>query len=114
MLSNGEAVVVACKETLRYGLFSWKLVSEPAPQGQKVDERFIVQGPESPSKGYDSSTSSSRSGRGRIEHDPAGRYSQRFDHGFGFSGGPYAIQPKYAPAVNYNSILLCPFGDDEK
>lgn len=31
------------------------------------------------------------------------RYLQRFDPGFGFSGGPYTIQPMYAPAVNYNT-----------
>ncbi|KAK1311268.1 hypothetical protein QJS10_CPA08g01506 [Acorus calamus] len=31
------------------------------------------------------------------------RYTQRFDPGFGFNGGPYTIQPLYAPAVNYNS-----------
>lgn len=31
------------------------------------------------------------------------RYMQRFDPGFGFNGGPYAMQPLYAPAVNYNS-----------
>jgi large subunit ribosomal protein L10Ae len=28
---------------------------------------------------------------------------QRFDPGFGFNGGPYTIQPLYAPAVNYNT-----------
>lgn len=31
------------------------------------------------------------------------RYMQRFDPGFGFNGGPYTMQPLYAPAVNYNS-----------
>ncbi|GAA0171960.1 hypothetical protein LIER_25880 [Lithospermum erythrorhizon] len=31
------------------------------------------------------------------------RYMQRFDPGFGFNGGPYPIQPMYAPAVNYNT-----------
>lgn len=31
------------------------------------------------------------------------RYLQRFDPGFGFTGGPYAIQPMYAPALNYNT-----------
>ncbi|KAG7032009.1 R3H domain-containing protein 2 [Cucurbita argyrosperma subsp. argyrosperma] len=31
------------------------------------------------------------------------RYMQRFDPGFGFSGGPYTVQPMYAPAVNYNT-----------
>lgn len=31
------------------------------------------------------------------------RYMQRFDPGFGFSGGPYPVQPMYAPAVNYNT-----------
>jgi hypothetical protein len=28
---------------------------------------------------------------------------QRFDPGFGFSGGSYTIQPLYAPAVTYNT-----------
>lgn len=28
---------------------------------------------------------------------------QRFDPGFGFTGGPYTIQPMYAPAINYNT-----------
>lgn len=28
---------------------------------------------------------------------------QRFDPGFGFSGGPYTIQPIYSPVVNYNT-----------
>ncbi|XP_068664210.1 uncharacterized protein [Aristolochia californica] len=31
------------------------------------------------------------------------RYFQRFDPGFGFNGGPYTIQPLYAPALNYNT-----------
>lgn len=31
------------------------------------------------------------------------RYMQRFDPGFGFTGGPYTIQPMYAPAINYNT-----------
>ncbi|CAN6166103.1 unnamed protein product [Urochloa humidicola] len=31
------------------------------------------------------------------------RYMQRFDPGFGFTGGPYTVQPLYAPAVNYNT-----------
>ncbi|ONM53828.1 Single-stranded nucleic acid binding R3H protein [Zea mays] len=31
------------------------------------------------------------------------RYMQRFDPGFGFSGGSYTIRPLYAPAVNYNT-----------
>ncbi|XP_022865644.1 R3H domain-containing protein 2-like [Olea europaea var. sylvestris] len=31
------------------------------------------------------------------------RYTQRFDPGFGYNGGPYAIQPMYAPALNYNT-----------
>lgn len=30
------------------------------------------------------------------------RYMQRFDPGFGYSGGAYGIQPMYAPALNYN------------
>ncbi|XP_006361456.1 R3H domain-containing protein 2-like isoform X1 [Solanum tuberosum] len=79
----------------------------------------------------DSSTSSSRSARSRTEKEPVGRsksynkvaifrdreidrkdpdydrnydrYMQRFDPGFGFAGGPYTIQPMYAPAINYNT-----------
>ncbi|KAM7263396.1 hypothetical protein ACFE04_001079 [Oxalis oulophora] len=32
------------------------------------------------------------------------RYTQRFDPGFGFNGGPsYTMQPMYTPAVNYNT-----------
>ncbi|KAK9283676.1 hypothetical protein L1049_011926 [Liquidambar formosana] len=80
----------------------------------------------------DSSTSSSRSARSRTEKEPAvvrykpnnrvaifrdrdvdrkdpdydrsyDRYVQRFDPGFGFNGGPYTMQPMYAPALNYNT-----------
>ncbi|KAI9156463.1 hypothetical protein LWI28_007079 [Acer negundo] len=81
----------------------------------------------------ESSTSSSRSAsaRSRTEKEPVGRYRpnnrvaifrdrevdrkdpdydrnydrymQRFDPGFGFNGGPYPIQPMYAPALNYNT-----------
>ncbi|KAH9704510.1 Single-stranded nucleic acid binding R3H protein [Citrus sinensis] len=79
----------------------------------------------------DSSSSSSRSARNRMEKEPVGRYkpnnrvaifrdrevdrkdpdydrsydryAQRFDPGFGFNGGPYSIQPMYAPALNYNT-----------
>ncbi|KAM3360166.1 R3H domain-containing protein 2 isoform X1 [Capsicum galapagoense] len=79
----------------------------------------------------DSSTSSSRSARSRTEKEPVNRsksynkvaifrdreidrkdpdydrnydrYMQRFDPGFGFTGGPYTIQPMYAPAINYNT-----------
>ncbi|KAF9611721.1 hypothetical protein IFM89_034904 [Coptis chinensis] len=46
-----------------------KVLQPCSLRSKGVDERFIVQGPESPSKGYDSST-----GRCRTEHDPAGRY----------------------------------------
>ncbi|KAL5976366.1 hypothetical protein ACLOJK_020697 [Asimina triloba] len=28
---------------------------------------------------------------------------QRFDPGFGFSGGQYTVQPMYSPALNYNT-----------
>ncbi|KAJ8754475.1 hypothetical protein K2173_005636 [Erythroxylum novogranatense] len=77
------------------------------------------------------STSSNRSTRTRIEKEPVGRgkpnnrvaifrdrevdqndpdydrsydrYMQRFDPGFGFSSGPYGIQPMYTPALNYNT-----------
>lgn len=31
------------------------------------------------------------------------RYAQRFDPGFGFNGGSYAVQPMYTPVVNYNT-----------
>ncbi|OMO67821.1 Single-stranded nucleic acid binding R3H [Corchorus capsularis] len=31
------------------------------------------------------------------------RYMQRFDPGFGFSSGPYMMQPMYTPAINYNT-----------
>ncbi|KAL9235269.1 hypothetical protein vseg_010043 [Gypsophila vaccaria] len=31
------------------------------------------------------------------------RYMQRFDPGFGFSPGPYTVQPMYTPAINYNT-----------
>lgn len=31
------------------------------------------------------------------------RYMQRFDPGFGFSGGPYTVQPLYSPVANYNT-----------
>uniref|UniRef100_A0A2P2LN97 R3h domain containing protein n=1 Tax=Rhizophora mucronata TaxID=61149 RepID=A0A2P2LN97_RHIMU len=31
------------------------------------------------------------------------RYMQRFDPGFGFSSSPYAMQPMYTPALNYNT-----------
>uniref|UniRef100_A0A7C9E7S6 SUZ domain-containing protein n=1 Tax=Opuntia streptacantha TaxID=393608 RepID=A0A7C9E7S6_OPUST len=31
------------------------------------------------------------------------RYMQRFDPGFGFSAGPYTVQPMYTPAINYNT-----------
>ncbi|KAJ6983533.1 uncharacterized protein [Populus alba] len=80
----------------------------------------------------ESSTSSGRSARARMEKEPIGRYRpnnrvaifrdreverkdpdfdrsydrymQRFDPGFGFNGGgPYAIQPMYTPALNYNT-----------
>ncbi|XP_027111336.1 R3H domain-containing protein 2-like [Coffea eugenioides] len=79
----------------------------------------------------DSMTGSNRSARSRTEKEPAGRskttnrvaifrdrevdrkdpdydrsydrYMQRFDPGFGFSGGGYTIQPLYTPALNYNT-----------
>nr|GMD50674.1 R3H domain-containing protein 1-like [Ipomoea batatas]GMD57297.1 R3H domain-containing protein 1-like [Ipomoea batatas]GMD58929.1 R3H domain-containing protein 1-like [Ipomoea batatas] len=79
----------------------------------------------------DSSTGSNRTARSRTEKEQIGRsktsnrvaifrdreidrkdpdydrnydrYLQRFDPGFGFTGGPYAIQPMYAPALNYNT-----------
>ncbi|PWA99152.1 R3H domain-containing protein, viridiplantae [Artemisia annua] len=79
----------------------------------------------------DSSAGSSTSGRSRTEKEPIvrsrsnsrvaifrdreverndpdydrnyDRYAQRFDPGFGFNGGSYAIQPMYTPVVNYNT-----------
>ncbi|KAF5733686.1 R3H domain-containing protein 2-like isoform X1 [Tripterygium wilfordii] len=79
----------------------------------------------------ESSTSTSRSTRGRSEKEPASRYQpnnrvaifrdceverkdpdydrsydrymQRFDPGFGFNGGSYIMQPMYTPAVTYNT-----------
>ncbi|KAJ0972679.1 hypothetical protein J5N97_020638 [Dioscorea zingiberensis] len=80
----------------------------------------------------DSSISSNRVNRNRIEKEPVvsrykpgnrvaifrdrevdrkdpdydrsyERYMQRFDPGFGFNGGAYTIQPMYSPAVNYNT-----------
>ncbi|KAG5237864.1 R3H domain-containing protein [Salix suchowensis] len=80
----------------------------------------------------ESSASSGRSAKARIEKEPIGRYRpnnkvaifrdreverkdpdydrsydrymQRFDPGFGFNGGgSYAIQPMYTPALNYNT-----------
>ncbi|KAI4382659.1 hypothetical protein MLD38_008595 [Melastoma candidum] len=79
----------------------------------------------------DSSASSSGLSRSRSDKDPIGRYRpnnrvaifrdrevdrkdpdydrsydrymQRFDPGFGFSGGPFTVQPLYAPALNYNT-----------
>ncbi|KAI3985077.1 hypothetical protein MKX01_027163 [Papaver californicum] len=80
----------------------------------------------------DSSADSSRSsGRGRVEKELVGRYRtnsrvaifrdrdvdckdpdydrsydrymQRFDPGFGFSGGPHTMQPLYSPVINYNT-----------
>lgn len=98
----------------------------------RVDERLTLDRSESFSGGIsESSTGSSRSSRDRTENEPAGghrtnnkvaifrdrevdrkdpdydrsydRYMQRFDPGFGFSGGPYTIQPIYSPVVNYNT-----------
>ncbi|KAJ7974899.1 putative R3h domain containing protein [Quillaja saponaria] len=79
----------------------------------------------------DSSTSSSRSARSSTENEPVvrykqgnsvaifwdcdvdckdpdydrsyDRYMQRFDPGFGFSGGPYTMLPMYTSALNYNT-----------
>ncbi|KAI8031411.1 R3H domain-containing protein 2 [Camellia lanceoleosa] len=98
----------------------------------KVEEKFIPGGSDVNSgRGLiDSSTSSSRLARSRTE-EPVGRsrannkvaifrdrdfdrkdpdydrnydrYMQRFDPGFGFNGGPYAVQPMYSPALNYNT-----------
>lgn len=31
------------------------------------------------------------------------RYTRRFDPGFGFNGGSYAIQPTFTPALNYST-----------
>ncbi|XP_052198953.1 uncharacterized protein LOC127806037 [Diospyros lotus] len=99
----------------------------------KVEEKSVPGGScVNNSRGViDPPTSSSRLARSRIEKEPVGRsktnsrvaifrdreverkdpdydrsydrYIQRFDPGFGFSGGPYTIQPMYAPALNYNT-----------
>ncbi|OVA05989.1 Single-stranded nucleic acid binding R3H [Macleaya cordata] len=114
------------------------LVQDTYPQcsvgSRMMDEKPVVEVPEmSLGRGLgDSSTGSSRPGRGRIEKEPVGsrykansrvaifrdrevdrkdpdydrsydRYMQRFDPGFGFSGGPYTMQPMYSPALNYNT-----------
>ncbi|KAJ4970901.1 hypothetical protein NE237_004000 [Protea cynaroides] len=101
--------------------------------GSMAEEIPVAEGPEfNLSRGVgDSSTGSSRSGRSRTEKEPVGRYRansrvaifrdrefdrndpdydrsydrymQRFDPGFGFNGGPYAMQPMYSPALNYNT-----------
>ncbi|XP_071721722.1 uncharacterized protein [Rutidosis leptorrhynchoides] len=99
----------------------------------KVEEKKVsVVSDTSSGRGLmDSSSSSSRPARSKIEKVPVGqpqqnsrvaifrdrdldrkdpdydrsydRYVQRFDLGFGFTGGSYSIQPMYAPAVNYNT-----------
>ncbi|XP_057515908.1 uncharacterized protein LOC130797345 [Amaranthus tricolor] len=79
----------------------------------------------------DSSSVNNRSARNKTEKDPVNRYRannrvaifrdreidrkdpdydrnydryvQRFDPGFGFSAGPYTVQPMYSPALNYNT-----------
>ncbi|XP_050384824.1 uncharacterized protein LOC126801500 [Argentina anserina] len=98
----------------------------------KVEDKSNVSDLHSSRGLIDCSTSSSRaSSRGRTEKEPVGRYRpnnrvaifrdreidrkdpdydrsydrymQRFDPGFGFSAGPYSIQPMYTPALNYNT-----------
>ncbi|PSR92959.1 R3H domain-containing protein [Actinidia chinensis var. chinensis] len=98
----------------------------------KMEEKYVPGGSDITSdRGLiDSSTSSIRLARSRTE-EPIGRsktnsrvaifrdreverkdpdydrnydrYMQRFDPGFGFNGGPYAVQPMYSPALNYNT-----------
>ncbi|XP_077241250.1 uncharacterized protein LOC143881839 [Tasmannia lanceolata] len=81
--------------------------------------------------GESSTVSNSRSSRNRLEKEPVTRYRtnnrvaifrdrevdrkdpdydrnydrylQRFDPGFGFTGGQYTMQPMYSPALNYNT-----------
>ncbi|XP_058182557.1 uncharacterized protein LOC131300641 [Rhododendron vialii] len=97
---------------------------KPIPRGSDVNAGRGVN---------ESSTSSTRLARSKSEVEPVGRsrtntnskvaifrdrdverkdpdfdrsydrYMQRFDPGFGFNGGPYVVQPMYAPAVNYNT-----------
>ncbi|KAM1263080.1 hypothetical protein ACFX13_028795 [Malus domestica] len=97
----------------------------------KVEDKSSVSDLHSGRGLIESSTSSSRTARSRPEKEPVGRYKpnnrvaifrdreidckdpdydrsydrymQRFDPRFGFSGGPYTIQPMYTPALNYNT-----------
>ncbi|CAB4268825.1 unnamed protein product [Prunus armeniaca] len=97
----------------------------------KVEDKSSVSDLHSGRGLIESSTSSSRTARSRPEKEPVGRYKpnnrvaifrdreidrkdpdydrsydrymQRFDPGFGFTGGPYTIQPMYTPALNYNT-----------
>lgn len=98
----------------------------------KFDDKTAIVGPDvNVSRASGDSSSSSRIGASRVEKEPVSRsrtnnkvaiirdrdversdpdydrsydrYMQRFDPGFGFSGGNYAVQPMYAPAVNYNT-----------
>ncbi|XP_043720048.1 cAMP-regulated phosphoprotein 21-like [Telopea speciosissima] len=106
---------------------------QPCSLGSMGEEKSVAEYPESNLSRTvsDSSSGSSRSGRSRTEKEPVGRYKannrvaifrdreverhdpdydrnydryvQRFDPGFGFNGGPYAMQPMYSPALNYNT-----------
>ncbi|XAR53494.1 hypothetical protein NMG60_11022071 [Bertholletia excelsa] len=99
-----------------------KMEEQSGPGGSNISSNRIV---------TDSSASSSKIVRNRTENEPVGRskinnrvaifrdrevdrkdpdydrsydrYLQRFDPGFGFNGGPYAVQPLYSPALNYNT-----------
>ncbi|XP_010271700.1 PREDICTED: cAMP-regulated phosphoprotein 21-like [Nelumbo nucifera] len=110
------------QDTLHHCTFRSSRVEDKSVEGSEVNlGRNSV----------DSTTSSNRSGRSRTEKEPVGRhktnnrvaifrdrevdrkdpdydrsyerYLQRFDPGFGFNGGPYAMQPMYSPALNYNT-----------
>ncbi|XP_031500858.1 uncharacterized protein LOC116264661 isoform X1 [Nymphaea colorata] len=107
--------------------------SQHSPSLTRVEEKTLFEGSEINSgKGLgESSLGGARSNRNRSDKEIVGRskpnsrvaifrdrdldrkdpdydrsydrYMQRFDPGFGFTSGPYTIQPMYSPAINYNT-----------
>ncbi|KAK6929076.1 SUZ domain [Dillenia turbinata] len=98
----------------------------------RIEEKSVLEGSDvNIGRGLVDSSAGSRAARSRPEREPVGRfkpnnrvavfrdrevdrkdpdydrsyerYMQRFDPGFGFSGGPYTMQPMYTPALNYNT-----------
>ncbi|KAJ6800870.1 uncharacterized protein M6B38_202405 [Iris pallida] len=99
----------------------------------RSEEKSVFDGHESTiGRGSSSSSGSSRTNKNKTEKEPVvsryrpsnrvaifrdreverkdpdydrnyDRYTQRFDPGFGFVGGPYTIQPLFLPSVNYNT-----------